>query len=246
MPFTFAHPAVVVPVNYLFRKKVSYTGIIAGSLVPDFEYFLRVFHESYYTHTWAGLFYADLPGGLLLCFLYHNLIRKPFYTNAPLFVRWKMALFQSFSWNLFFVRKWKVVLFSILFGAFTHLVWDKFTHHTVPVLQSVAGYEQPSEPIDYGVTYSVFWDINSLIGVFLVLYAFFLLPASKKINTNQNKAPYWLCFFGCAAALLFLQWPYIRSSVLDDVVIVLINALLLSVLFVSVVFTQPRKETKYN
>ena len=41
MPFTFAHPAIVLPF-YKKPKFFSMTTLIIGSMSPDFEYFLRM------------------------------------------------------------------------------------------------------------------------------------------------------------------------------------------------------------
>lgn len=56
MPFTFSHPAIILPFKYLPNRWISMTGLIIGSLTPDFEYFIRMKIESYYSHTNAGLF----------------------------------------------------------------------------------------------------------------------------------------------------------------------------------------------
>lgn len=236
MPFTFSHPAAILPLHYFSRKKLSITGLIAGSLVPDFEYFVRDFHKSFYSHTWAGLFYIDVPAGLLLCFLYHLLIRDPFYNNAPYFLKRKLASFQPLSWMACFQQNWKTVLLSLLLGAASHLVWDKLTHHTVPMVQSASGFNTFVTPKDRNMTYFLFWDINSLIGGFLVLCSVWWLPA-KRVLPNKNTSPYWICFGTCTLAFFLAQVPAIKAPVLDNVVIALINGLLLSTLATSTVFT---------
>jgi hypothetical protein len=42
MPFTFAHPAIVLPLKHLPKRWYSLTGLIIGSMTPDFEYFIRM------------------------------------------------------------------------------------------------------------------------------------------------------------------------------------------------------------
>jgi hypothetical protein len=56
MPFTFAHPAIILP---LYKKPhlFSMTALIIGSMVPDFEYFLKVAVKSALNHSLAGIFY---------------------------------------------------------------------------------------------------------------------------------------------------------------------------------------------
>ena len=83
MPFTFSHPAIILPLTYLPRRWFSLTGLIIGSLTPDFEYFIRMTPYSLYSHTLSGLFWFDIPLGLLLCFIFHNLVRDSLCSNLP-------------------------------------------------------------------------------------------------------------------------------------------------------------------
>ena len=53
MPFTPAHPAIVLP---LIRSRYfSATGLIIGSLSPDFEYFFKMSVDSIYSHSKGGI-----------------------------------------------------------------------------------------------------------------------------------------------------------------------------------------------
>lgn len=59
MPFTFSHPAIVLPLTSLPKRCISVTGFVIGSLTPDFEYFIRMKVKSEYSHTISGLFWFD-------------------------------------------------------------------------------------------------------------------------------------------------------------------------------------------
>ena len=83
MPFTLAHPAIVLPLKYLPKKWISMTGLIAGSVMPDFESLLRMYSDKQLTHSWPGFFYFGLPLGILLTFLFHNIVRNPLIVNFP-------------------------------------------------------------------------------------------------------------------------------------------------------------------
>ena len=82
MPFTFSHPAIILPLNYLSKKWFSITGLVIGSLSPDFEYFIRMKIESNYSHTFWGIFYFDLPLGIMLTFIFHNIVKNELFENA--------------------------------------------------------------------------------------------------------------------------------------------------------------------
>ncbi|MFN5774209.1 DUF4184 family protein, partial [Flavobacterium sp.] len=99
MPFTFSHPAIVLPLTFLPRQWFSLTGLVIGSLTPDFEYFLRMRIESNYSHTIDGLFWFDLSLGLLLAFLFHNIVRDSLFDNLPIFLKSRFSAFRQFDWN---------------------------------------------------------------------------------------------------------------------------------------------------
>ncbi len=99
MPFTFSHPAIVLPLNYLPKKWVSLTGLIAGSIAPDFEYFLRLRVRSDYSHTWFGIFWIDLPIALLLSLIYHNWIKISFINHLPSFLHSRFFVYKEFNWK---------------------------------------------------------------------------------------------------------------------------------------------------
>lgn len=124
MPFTFSHPALVLPLT----RWLSATGLIIGSLTPDFEYFLRMRIKSDFSHTLGGVFWFDLPLGILLCFIFHNLVRNQLFSNLPLFLRVRLMHFTLFHWNNYFKENWLKVFNSIIIGAFSHILWDSFTH----------------------------------------------------------------------------------------------------------------------
>ena len=83
MPFTFSHPAIILPFRYLPVKWFSFTGLVIGSLTPDFEYFIRMKVQSIYSHTLLGIFWFDLPLAILLAFLFHSLVRDTLFFNLP-------------------------------------------------------------------------------------------------------------------------------------------------------------------
>ena len=98
MPFTFSHPAIVLPLKKVSGKMLSLTGLVVGSLTPDFEYFIRMSVRSTYSHTILGLLWFDIPFGLLLTFLYHLIVRDPFITHLPEVLNRKLNSFKYFDW----------------------------------------------------------------------------------------------------------------------------------------------------
>lgn len=128
MPFTFSHPAIVLPLKNIFGKWVSLTGLIIGSLTPDFEYFFRMKMQSDFSHTLLGTLWFNLPLGIILSFVFHQIIKKPLIENSPRLIQSKLSTLKNFNWQNYFKFKWITVCLSILIGAYSHILWDSFTH----------------------------------------------------------------------------------------------------------------------
>ena len=191
MPFTFSHPAIVLPLTFLPRQWFSLTGLVIGSLTPDFEYFLRMRIKSNYSHTIDGLFWFDLPLGLLLALIFHNIVRDSLFDNFPSILKSRFLAFRQFDWNDHFKRKWFVVAISILIGAASHIFWDSFTHdhgyfvQTIPALQNSVDFLGGQIPILKILQHS-----STLLGGLVIAYAIYKLP-SNNIEKEIINLKYW-------------------------------------------------------
>ncbi len=207
MPFTFSHPAIVLPLACLPRRWLSLTGLIAGSLVPDFEYFLRMKMQSHYSHTLFGLFWFDLPLGLLLAFLFHYAIRDTLLDNLPSMLRSRLQRFGRIDWHRYAKENPLAVAVSILIGAVTHLFWDGFTHsygvfvQQIPALTkeiALSGWQIP--------VFKLLQHGSTLIGGFAICLAVYRLPA-EECGPASMGLRYWLAVsaiaFTVVAARLF-------------------------------------------
>lgn len=138
MPLTFSHPAAVVP---LARCGLLLSPLIVGSMAPDFPYFLQLSTGSMYGHTLPGLFFFCLPAGYLALWVFHTILERPLLSLLPVGHRRRLAeLAGRFRFGP--MRRFLMILVSLLVGALTHIAWDSITHaegwvvRHVPVLRS--------------------------------------------------------------------------------------------------------------
>lgn len=182
------------------------TGLIVGSLAPDFEYFIRMSIESRYSHTVSGLFWFDLPLGLLFTFIFHNLIRDNLIDHLPTFLRSRCSVIKQFAWNGYFkANKW-VVISSVLLGAASHVGWDAFTHvngyfaSQIPALHrtaEIAGLKLPY--------YKLLQHLSTLLGGCVVAVALYRLPV-QGANDGRNNRKYWLGFSALALIIIAVRF----------------------------------------
>ncbi len=247
MPFTFSHPAIVLPLTYLSNKWISLTGLVIGSLTPDFEYFLRMRIKSNFSHTIDGLFWFDLPLGILLAFLFHNIVRDTFINNLPTILKLRFSEYKSFEWNKYFKRNWLVVMSSILIGAASHILWDSFTHdhgyfvQTIPALQNSVEFLGGQIPILKILQHS-----STLLGGLVIAFAIYKLPTNK-IKKDKLSIKYWVITVGLTLTVIAIK----LSSGLElrqygNVIVTAISAGMLSLVLTPLIMNKIIIKTGYN
>ena len=205
MPFTFSHPAIVIPLTFLPRQWFSLTGLVIGSLTPDFEYFLRMEIKSNFSHTIDGLFWFDLPLGLLLAFIFHNIVRNSLFDNLPTILKSRFSTFKQFNWNGHFKRNGFVVTISILIGAASHIFWDSFTHdhgyfvETISALQNSVDFLGHQIPILKILQHS-----STLLGGLLITYTLYKLPENNTEKENIT-LKYWIILIGLTLTIITVR-----------------------------------------
>lgn len=230
MPFTFSHPAIILPLVYLPRRWFSLTGLVIGSITPDFEYFLRMRINSNYSHTWDGLFWFDLHLGLLLAFIFHNLVRESLFNNLPSFLKSRLVAFGQFDWNSYFRKNWFIVIVSLLIGSASHLFWDSFTHGSgyfaelIPALKNNVNFA--GEQVR---TYRILQHSSSLLGALVIVFAVFNLPMKKTVNKNIDFS-YWLIVAGLTISIITIRFlSGLELAQYGNVIVTAISAGLISI-----------------
>ncbi len=207
MPFTFAHPAAVIPLKRRWKDKFCLTGLAFGSMAPDFEYFIQLKPVSLYGHNIIGFFILNLPLCFLLAFVFHFIIKKPLILHMPNPIDKWFSIIAHRVWTLDSIKKVFRFCYSALLGMFTHVVWDSFTHDTgtmvilIPLLASklyVLGYLVP--------IYKVLQHGSSLFGFFVIVayfYGYKNINDNKQAISTKRKIRYIISTFLISFILLF-------------------------------------------
>lgn len=168
MPFTLAHPVAVLP---LARSRLSFSALVVGSMAPDFPYFVTFSTRFQFGHSLAGVFAFCLPAGLLVLFLYHQLLKRPILERLPIQAR---QCFQSSVEPFHFLPlgRFAIICASIILGAITHIVWDSFTHAHGWMVQRIPALQQTVMQFGHSdlKVYKVLQHGSSVIGVALILW----------------------------------------------------------------------------
>jgi len=205
MPFTFSHPALILPLAYLSKRWFSLTGLIIGSMIPDFEYFIRMRMSSQYSHTISGVFWFDLPLVILVAFIFHNIIRNSLYSNLPRFLQERLITFIDFNWNSYFKQNWIVVIISALIGIFSHLLWDSFTHETGYFVEKFTSLNNNiillSSPVP---VFRILQHVSTLTGGIILFFVIINITKGNKEPRKINIS-YWLIFIFIIISVLAIR-----------------------------------------
>jgi Domain of unknown function (DUF4184) len=244
MPFTFSHPAIVLPVTYLPKKWYSLTGLIVGSMTPDFEYFIRMKDYSKYSHTWDGLFWFDLPLGLILIFIFHNVVRDILIGYLPFSLNIRFSKFSKFNWNKYFQQNIIVVLISLIVGIASHIFWDSFTHRNAYFFKSIPFLEERVNILNHQVYgAAILQYASSIIGGLVMLIVVFKLPEGQ--NTKQdNILNFWLLvslvMISVVNVRLYLD-TLLNHHTHEDIIVTIISGALIGITVLSFLLKESNK-----
>lgn len=217
------------------------TGLIIGSIAPDFEKFIRMSAYDSFSHTWRSIFYFNLPLSLVLAFLFHIIVRDVMIDHLPVYFKKRLIIFRNFDWVSYFRNHYVIIILSIIVGTVSHIAWDAFTHidgRLVRWLPFLKAYLSVGE---FRMKVFNFLQLStSVLGLLVVLYAYFLLPVlpvkSERVGAG-DKLRYWTAFTLVACAIAILRYVFGHHlSYLTNFIVVSISAGMLSLVITSSLF----------
>lgn len=205
MPFTLSHSAVVIPI--LRSKYFSATGLIIGTMAPDFEYFFRMNVRGIYGHTLWGILYFDVPVGLLLALLFHRVAKKNLIDNLPVFLQARFQDVRNLDFTTYLKSHKLIFIISLILGTVTHILWDGFTHERQFFVRALPElYEHKYIPF-MGAKYPLWYGlqlISTAVGALIIgLYVLTIKPLNDTLYKPQ--ARYWILLTVIIAVVMLIR-----------------------------------------
>lgn len=214
MPFTPAHAAIVLPLVKINPRYISATGLIIGSVSPDFEYFIKMSVDSQYSHTFPGLFYFNVPVTILLALAFHLAIKRNLIENLPHFLQKRFQQLLRFDFVAYLKNHTLAFILSACAGAGTHLLWDGFTHYDGFFAQRIPALRTSFIPY-LGVRYPAYYalqHISTAVGlIILLIYIIFMRP-DKEAITRRPSIYYWLGITVVTGLILLIRFSIVPAD----------------------------------
>lgn len=212
MPFTFSHPAYAVPLKYVLPGGLSVTGLILGSMAPDFEYFILLEPHSMIGHSLWGLLLEAIPLSLLLAYIFHYVVKGQLILHLPSTAGLNGRAYRLYGeWRLRGWRDWAGFIGSVIIGFFTHIFVDAFTHASgyfvlrYPILQESVLHRVPL----YKVLQHSLSSMGLLLEVIIIinmLFRRYIKPAVRIPNIPRGqKLIFWLYVLIVAVCVTLLK-----------------------------------------
>ncbi|ANE48384.1 hypothetical protein SY83_21235 [Paenibacillus swuensis] len=227
MPFTFAHPLYIAPLKWLQPSYISLTGLILGSMSPDYEYFIALEPFQSIGHSATGLLFQGIPLSILFACLFHYIIKIPLAEHLPSLYNTDLKTRQWIKMNEH--RKFGnlkaafVFLICVVIGFYSHIGLDAFTHKSGSF---VTKYSFLQQTIAGFPVYKLLQHTLSLIG--LTLEAWFLINLLKrtKLTTASDrqrphtKLRYWLLVMLITIITVALKLTFTASTNTIGIIVV--------------------------
>jgi uncharacterized membrane protein YeaQ/YmgE (transglycosylase-associated protein family) len=204
---------------------------------------------SKYSHTWDGLFWFDVPLGLVLLFIFHNVVRNRLIEYLPFSLNVRFSAFEKFNWNKYFRSNIIVVLISLIVGIASHLFWDSFTHDGGYFAESVPALKNNLNILNHEMSgATLFQYISSVVGAIVMVIYIFKFPEGR--NTKQdNILNFWLLV--SLIMILVLTVRLYLDSLLnhhdhEDIIVTIISGALIGIFSLSVILNENKKRQVYK
>lgn len=237
MPFTFAHPSIVLPLAKASKGRLSATGLIIGSMMPDFEYFIRFSLKSEISHTVFGMFFC-LPLAMYQAKAFHLVVRNQLIDAFPNFLYQRFVYYKEFDWREYKRNnRWWIYL-SVLIGVLSHLVWDGFTHANTFITQGCPfGVNATADIGDLSIPlYKVMQHGGTLLGSGYIYNYVKRMPRNLERNENPYWLAFWLVWLILQIAYLAIHFCNIDYFVFGNLVAVALSGSMLSLMLTSCLF----------
>lgn len=246
MPFTISHPAIILPLYKKLNKYFNLTGLVLGSMAPDFEYFINFRPYGTMGHTLLGFFYFNLPLCFLIAYIFHFIVKRPLILNmiSPI-DKWFYNYAYS-KWNLKSFKEIAIFVYSSLVGMISHVLWDSFTHNNSFFVNKFSILNIYIKISNFNIpVYKFLQHGSTILGFIVLLLCLRNIRSNTKIESYlvKRKFVYSIRILIITFVVVIYNFLILKSisfNLLGNYIVTIINGILIGV-FISSILDQRKK-----
>lgn len=176
MAFTLAHMAAALPF-YGARRRLCFDALLIGTMMPDLPYYVGSSNlVADHAHQWGGIITYNLPVGLLVFAAWYWGVKPALVALIAPFLK-TVAIYpppdgykKVDTPNPLSVLVLSVI-FGLIVGAVTHIIWDGITHTDGFIAQQVGWLQMPIYIYPFKGTSMarVLQYVSSIVGLLVLL-----------------------------------------------------------------------------
>jgi len=175
-------------------------------MAPDLGYHIHQVAFAIFAHTLPGTLLIAMPTGLMFLLIFYLVRRSVCYAFPQPHRMALLPLCAPFPRSL---KRWLIILLSLLIGVWTHTFWDAWTHDDGWFVKRMPALQQPLFRVGPTVVDTAFClqVLSSFLGLLVLAIAYFFWlrrrPAPPNVDLESDR---WRYFFwagiGTAAVLI--------------------------------------------
>lgn len=181
MPYTISHIGYILPFYNKWKKKLSISGLVFGSIAPDFDILFRLTNIRFHIFQYNALtiFLVIYPLALISAIVFHLFVRNILIDHLPSYFQAKYQHNKSFNFVSYFQNHLLKVSLSIFFAIYLHLFLDFICHYLNAYRTSILVANFTNNSIIISISYYL---AIYFLPVLFSIVGFYLIFIEEKLN----------------------------------------------------------------
>lgn len=246
MPFTFAHIGYILPIQKKWKEKLSVTGLIFGSIAPDYDILFRLTNvrEHLFQYDLSCILFLIYPLALISAFSFHLFCRNVIIENLPIFLKQKYQKYNSVNFSALLKKDFLRISYSIVFAICLHLFLDYFCHFLdgFQVKEFIKQYSQNETIGDISYIFACYGlpILFSLVGFYLIyVYEYHRNLRLHYFSLTKQQWIFWISMIMMTVIICLIKFIITEadySLLLDFVAILMTSAFIIAFYLTCIIY----------
>ncbi|MEZ5025043.1 MAG: DUF4184 family protein [Chitinophagales bacterium] len=238
MPFTYSHIGFVLPIHKKWKAKLSISGLIFGSIAPDYDILFRLTNvrQHIFQYDLFSIFFVIFPLATVSAICFHIFCRVILIEQLPEAYTKRYARYKNVDFFVYLKTHYLAFSASCILAIFVHLFLDFFCHilDAYNVRLFISTFTNNSVLLNLSYLLAIY-----LLPILFSLYGFYLLykyegirpQFFKSLRLSANAVKFWTFWLIVTLIIAALKYQLSEMDVafyFDFCIITLTSAALIA------------------
>lgn len=204
MPYTFTHIGYIIPIKNKFLNKVSFSGLLFGSIAPDYDILFRITESRFHIFSYSlfDVFCLITPLAFISLMTFHIFCQKIVYNNLPEFFKKISHDWLNLDIKLYIKGNIFTILMSIIIAIYLHLFLDLLSHSLDAWSFKTIIYQLTNNLILGNISY--YFALYGVPILFSIIGGILMLnpilankPTIASLRLTKSQKKFWILIIAC-------------------------------------------------